>query len=96
MKEGLVQGTAVAVNLFIKTYPITAPQVVSISSFIDMFVPTHNTLILWVSKWCEERTARVWDQQNAQSVRSLKIQIEKKRPHKIHINQLENMIWPWS
>jgi hypothetical protein len=68
MKGGLVQGRAVAVNLFIKTYQITATQMVSISSFTDMFVPTHNTLILWVSKWYEERSTRVWDQQNAQSV----------------------------
>jgi hypothetical protein len=33
-----------------------------------MFVPTHNTLILWLSKWYEKRSARIWDQQNAQSV----------------------------
>jgi hypothetical protein len=68
MKAGLVQGRAVAVKLFIKTNPITATQVVSNSSFTDMFDPTHNTLILWVSKWYEERSARVWEQHNAQSV----------------------------
>jgi hypothetical protein len=68
MKGRLVQGRTVAVKFFVKTNPITTKQVVSNSNFADVFVPTHNTLILWVSKWHEERSARDRDQQDIHSL----------------------------
>jgi hypothetical protein len=53
MQRWSVQHHIVAVESFIKTESVTAIQHGFRQQFQRCDAPSHNTLLLWVSKWCQ-------------------------------------------
>jgi hypothetical protein len=54
MERWSVRHCIVAVELFIKTESVTATQRGFCQQFQRCKGPSHNNLLLWVSKWCQE------------------------------------------
>ena len=52
------QHTIAAVELFIKTQSVTATQRGFCQQFERRDAPSRNTLLLWVSKWCQEGSVK--------------------------------------
>jgi len=53
-----MQHCIVAVELFIKTESITATQRGFRQQFQKRKGSSHNTVLLWVSKWCQEGSVK--------------------------------------
>jgi hypothetical protein len=58
MERWSVQHRIAAVELFIRTESITATQCGFRLQFETRDAPSHNTLLLWVSKWHQERSVK--------------------------------------
>jgi len=55
MEQWTVQHGIEAVELFIKTESVTAIQCGFHQQFQRHDAPTHNTLLLWVTKWRQDQ-----------------------------------------
>jgi hypothetical protein len=58
MKRWSVQYRFAAVELSIKTESVTATQHGVIQQYERLDAPSRNTLLLWVSKWCQEGSVK--------------------------------------